>query len=353
MEKFLHGFNLIPGIGYFLLKKIHRFFGDFKEAWLNKHISLYSKAGIGQKFAEKIMYYKSQINLQKEYETLLQHSIVLITPEKNEYPPLLRHIPNPPYILYRKGAPLQKHHNYVAIVGTRTPSSYGENITFKLSESISLGGGCVVSGLAFGIDTKAHEAAIKRNKPTVAILASGLVNLRPASQFNLAQEIINHHGTLISEYATNNLMHKGRYHERNRLISGICRATIIIEAKIKSGALITANHALEQNRSIYALPGDITRPQAQGCLKLLKEGAIPLTSIEETLEELGFSEFQQPKILTVQEKIILEAIEKDPCTTEELLLATALPLAELNKIMTSLEFKNVIHKNKALLWEKS
>lgn len=353
MEKFLHGFNLIPGTGYSLLKKLHRFFGNWKEAWINKHVSLYIKAGITQKFAEKVMYFKSKINLQKEYEKLVQRSIVMITPEKDEYPNLLRHIPNPPYLLYRKGAPLHKDHNYIAIVGTRLPTSYGEIIAYRLSEGISQNGGIVVSGMAFGIDTKAHVGAVKNHKPTIAIVASELIHMRPTSQFNLAQEIINHGGTLLSEYATNNLAHKGRYHERNRLISGISKATIIIEAKMKSGALITAHHALEQNRSIYVLPGDITRPQSQGCLKLLKEGAIPLISIEETLEELGFLNLKKPEVMTIQEKIIVERVENGPCTTQELLYATGLPLPALNKIMTSLEFKNIIYKNKALLWEKS
>ena len=352
MEKYIHAFNLIPGMGNGILQKFWKFFGNFEAAWRNINLYSLKLLGFGENFSTAFLEKKKTIDPGREFSQLLKYRIVAFGRESAEYPPLLKEIPTPPFLLYRKGAPLDKHRKCIAMVGTRMPSVYGEKNAFELAEQITLQGGTVVSGLAFGIDAKSHWAAVKNHKPTVAILASGLMNITPPSHRQLAEDILKNGGSLISEYVTEIPSMKYRYLERNRLISGMCTATIIIEAKTRSGALITARHALEQNRAIYALPGDITRPQAQGCLRLIADGAQPIISIDQVLEDLGFQipPHQMP-IFSEQENSIFGHLGKKRCTTEDLLELTGLPLPKLNALLSSMEMKSYIHRNHAMRWE--
>jgi DNA processing protein len=193
---------------------------------------------------------------------------------------------------------------------------------------------------------------VKNQKPTIAVVASGLLNITPAFHRQLAVDIIKNGGTLISEYAIGVPSLKYRYLERNRLISGMSEATVVIEAKIRSGALITAHHALEQNRTIYALPGDITRPQAQGCLQLIADGATPIISIHKTLEDLGFqAESIQMRNFSILEKSIFYQLAKKPCSSEELIELINIPLPKLNGLLSSMEIQGLIHRNHAMQWE--
>lgn len=226
-------------------------------------------------------------------------------------------------------------------------------MAYELAEKISLCGGVVVSGLAFGVDAAAHRGVVKNNKPTIAVLASGLDTVTPRNHLSLAHSILAAGGTLLSEYASGSVSYKGNFLARNRLISGLSQATIIIEAKEKSGALITARHALEQGRDTYALVGDVTRPQARGCLNLLMEGAAqPIFSVEELMAQLGFNVKETVlKQLDQDETIVLSFLKNGALTTEELAIQSSLEIWILAGILTRLEVKNLAWKNSKGRWE--
>jgi DNA processing protein len=351
MEKFLHAFNLIPEISYGILHKFWRYFEDWQKAWQQADEIFFVKARLSQTFCENFLHARKNIDVDREFEKLERAKITAISQGSREYPSLLREIPFPPFLLYRKGAPLNLHQQCFAIVGTRLPSSYGANIAYQLAERLSLEHATTVSGLALGIDAKVHWAAVQHQKPTIAVLASSLFQITPPSHRQLAESILKYGGTLLSEYALDSPFHKHRYVARNRIISGLSLATFIIEARFRSGALITARHALEQNRSIYALPGDITRPQAQGCLQLIAQGANLILSIQDVLQELGFqSTAKQFPNLNDHEKRILTELQKNPCSSETLFHCTGIAIPKLNGLLSSLEMKNAIYRNQRMEW---
>ncbi|HLG25188.1 MAG TPA: DNA-processing protein DprA, partial [Candidatus Gracilibacteria bacterium] len=286
-EKYLHAFNLVDGMSYVPLRRIFLRFRDFRAAWTEGRVDQFVESGVSRDLAEKIVAARAVFDADREYARLWDADIRLITRGNVEYPALLSQIHDPPFSLYRKGKTFGSS-PHVAVVGTRMPSFYGQTMAHEISGKIAACGGVIVSGLAFGIDAIAHRAAVKAGVQTVAVLASGIGKITPSSHARLADEILASGGTIISEYANDEVSYKGRFLERNRIISGLCAATIVIEAKEKSGALITARHAFEQDRDVYALVGDITRPQAQGCLNLIRDDAArPVTGIAKLLEDLG------------------------------------------------------------------
>lgn len=333
------------------------------------------KAGLTEIMARRIVEWRRHFDVMKEFDWLKKRGITFLERADLEFPKSLLQIPDPPFGLYRRGAPLtgstmgptlaipkspdaqlsasslsKKH---IAIVGTRQSTLYGERIATQIAQKIAAQDGIVVSGLALGIDGCAHRGCINEKKPTVAVLASPVDAVTPSSHANLAERILQHGGTLISEYYDREFFSKYRFHERNRIISGLCEATIVIEAPIKSGALITAQKALDQNRDVYALPGDITKPQAQGCLKLIYDGAIPILSIDQLLIELGFKSTLKvvQQTLTLEELEIAQTLQKRPSTAEDLLRNTMLPINKIQALLSTLELKGIIQRNRAFLWE--
>lgn len=353
MEKFLHAFNLVPGLDYRGLYRLLTYFGDWQAAWEQGKTGRFMAAGLTEGMALKISHLQSHLDIEREYALLWEKDINLILRDCAEFPLSLLGISDPPFALYRKGAPLTNDYPNIAIVGSRVPSDYGEKIALQIAESIALSGGIVVSGLAFGIDAIAHFGAVKNRQPTVAVLASGLDRITPSSHTSLAAKILQTGGTILSEYAGDTSAYALRFLARNRIISGLSKVTIVIEAKKKSGALITARHANDQDRDVYALVGDITRPQAQGCLNLIIQGrALPILGIEDLLQCLGFEAANVRRMnFTAEEETVMRALLKRPCSTEELLKKTYLPFNKLSVALTHLELKSAISKNSAFLWK--
>lgn len=258
-----------------------------------------------------------------------------------DFPFLLQQIYNPPKVLHSRGALLSHDTTYVAIVGTRLPSEYGKRMAYLIAKRVTEAGGTVVSGLAFGVDALTHKAAIDLGRPTVAVLASGVERVTPSSHVGLARAIVKHGGTLLSEYERFDSAHKYRFLERNRIISGLCAATIVIEAKEKSGALITARHAFDQNREVHALVGNVDRSQAQGCLKLITDNvAKPLVDIDELLKDLKLDIQKKctEKLSTVEQKI-LECLEEE-FPLDRLLCSPA----EIGAALSMLELHGLIQR---------
>lgn len=348
MKKYLHAFNLIPDFCYDSQRKFWIFFRDFKYAWEKGKLNEFIRAGISADLAKKIIECRKEINIEYEMEKLRKNDIELVTTGSNEYPKLLKQIPDAPFLLYRKGALLNEHANCVSIVGTRTPSPYGEKIANQIAENIAACSGTIISGLAFGIDAICHRAAVKEGKPTIAVIASGLLNITPASHYKLVENILQAGGTLISEYACDRSSYKYQYLARNRIISGLSKSSIVIEARERSGALITARHALEQNRDVYALIGDITRPQAEGCNNLIEEfSAYPIVSMEALLGNLGF-DYKKSQLgnLSEDERKIVSLLCCNTLTIDELLQKYSIGLSKMQMLITKLELKNIIRKNR-------
>ncbi len=204
-----------------------------------------------------------------------------------QYPLLLNEIPNPPKKIYLLGNLPNQNSPHIAIVGTRKATTEGRLIAKKIAQKLAELGAIIVSGLAIGIDTAAHEGALAGNGKTIAVLACGLDTIYPRQNENLAQKILETNGAIISEYPVGTPAYPDQFLARNRIVSGLSVATIVIEAPIDSGALVTARLAAEQGREVFVIPGPINHPNYRGSHKLIRDGARLVNSIEDILEDLG------------------------------------------------------------------
>ncbi len=235
------------------------------------------------------------------------------------YPAQLKEIHNPPQKLFYRGDPETLKKTCISIVGTRRNSDYGEDLTRKIVEELRVLDIAIVSGLAKGIDTIAHEAALKNGLPTIAVLGSGIDNIYPRQNFNLAEKIINENGLIISEYEGVAEPSKFNFPQRNRIISGLSIATIVIEAPEESGALITARFALEQCREIFVVPGDVDRITSLGSLRLLQNGgAYPIGSGQDVIDILKKPQrlFKMPQNSELKLRPIADVPKQKPQTLE-------------------------------------
>ena len=267
----------------------------------------------------------------------------------------LPHIPDPPKKLFIRGKLPEKRVKTAAIVGTRKPSAYGREIATKIASECAKNGIVVVSGLALGIDSIAHRAAIDSGGKTIAILANGVDKIYPRSHEDLGQKILQTNGAILSEYPNNTPARPWQFLARNRIVSGLADAVVIIEAASRSGTLSTANHALDQGKEIFAVPGNITSPLSAGCNQLIKNGANPLTSVEDLLDFLIPDRFEKQTQLfkgdTREENVILEFLSKNGTTSSDVIIKqTKLSASEFNQAITMLELKGLALNNGGEKW---
>lgn len=267
----------------------------------------------------------------------------------------LPHIPDPPKKLFIRGKLPEKRVKTAAIVGTRKPSAYGREIATKIASECAKNGIVVVSGLALGIDSIAHRAAIDSGGKTIAILANGVDKIYPRSHEDLGQRILQTNGAILSEYPNNTPARPWQFLARNRIVSGLADAVVIIEAASRSGTLSTANHALDQGKEIFAVPGNITSPLSAGCNQLIKNGANPLTSVEDLLDFLIPDRFEKQTQLfkgdTREENVILEFLSKNGTTSSDVIIKqTKLSASEFNQAITMLELKGLALNNGGEKW---
>ncbi|MBD2296670.1 DNA-protecting protein DprA [Anabaena sphaerica FACHB-251] len=266
----------ISGIGPILLQRLQQHFGNLETAWKASPGELRKVEGFGFQTLEKVVQQRSRLNPE---QLLIQHQQInpnFWTPADPEYPQLLREIPSPPPLLYYRGeVDLQENaaqKPLVGIVGTRQPTEYGIKWTRQISTALAKNGFTVVSGMAEGIDTESHSAAMKAGGRTIAVVGTGVDVIYPQKNRDLYKQILSS-GIVISEYPAKTAPNRTHFPRRNRIIAGLSRAVLVMEAGIKSGALITANHANEFCRDVYALPGRVDDQPSQGCLKLISQGA--------------------------------------------------------------------------------
>lgn len=278
-----------------------------------------------------------------------------ITNKSPEYPTLLEEIAHPPQRLWLLGEKLLEGEKRLTVVGSRKPSAYGIRIVHKLVKELAASGITIVSGLAIGIDGLAHQAALDGGGKTIAIMAGGLDQLYPVSNLKLAERILENGGTFISEYPEGSEYFRQNFVARNRIQSGISEAVLIIECTEKSGTLITAQFALEQNRTVMAIPGNIDSPMSQGPNNLIKQGAIPVTCVEDVLEALGINtkaaKLKQYKPENPQEAIILKLIREGTYSSEDIQIKSKQETTEFSSTLTMLEIKGVIKQTAPGRWD--
>lgn len=271
------------------------------------------------------------------------------------YPPLLREIAQPPQMLWYRGILLEHEKDCFSVVGTRKPTYYGEEVTPKLVEDLALAGLAIVSGLATGIDTLAHKAALKVRAETtggelgrtIAVLGSGIddESLFPKENLGLMHRIIEEGGLILSEFPPGTPARKEHFPQRNRIISGISRGVLVIEAPPRSGSLITTRYALEQDREVFAVPGPITSPYSWGPNFLILQGAHPVLKAENILDELGIKRFSAIKPTTPGSQStnaddpILAYLSTHPIPVDELVRKSGQPAHLVNAYLTALEMQ--------------
>ncbi len=345
--KFLNAFNKINLIGPQALKKIKALFGSYQKAWKAPAKS-FQKAGIKGKLLQNIQEKRPEINPEKEFQLLRKYSVRILTPQTKSYPKLLKEIYNPPQILYYLGNLDALSEFSLAVVGSRRYSAYGKETVDYFTKELAVSGLTIISGLALGIDSLAHKAALEASGKTVGVLACGLDQIYPVSNRQLAKNIIKSGGAILSEYPLGTPPLRHHFPYRNRIISGISLGTLVIEATLKSGSLITANHALEQNREIFAIPGNIFSPRSEGTNHLIKLGAKLVTQPQDILIDLeikdikAYKETKQAIGDTKEEKTILSLLKESPLSTDKLVKALSLPVADINAILTIMEMKGQI-----------
>ena len=278
--------NLLPNIGPIRVRRLLERF-DKPESILAAGVpELLSVPGIGEEMATQIADWENRVDLGEELRRIADHGITLLSQDDPLYPVALHRIHDPPFLLYMRGALTPADAASVAVVGSRRMTHYGREQARKFSFQLARAGFTIVSGLARGIDTAAHEAALAAGGRTIAVLGSGIGHLYPPENQALADRIAEQ-GAVLSEYPVLYVPDKQSFPLRNRIVAGLSSGLLVVEAPARSGALITANQALEQGRSVFAIPGPIDRPSSEGCHRLIQQGASLVCSAEDVIEELG------------------------------------------------------------------
>lgn len=291
----------------------------------------------------------SILSIQGRLEQYQQQNIGFLTVWDERYPERLQEIAQPPWILYYRGdINLLKLH-LIAMVGTRTPTAYGKKAAYDLSREVALAGFGIVSGLAKGIDSVAHWGAVESGGASIAVLGTAIDVIYPPENRSLYHEMMTK-GLILSEYPIGTSSHPGMFPQRNRIISGISLGTVVVEAALRSGSLITADQALEESRDVFAVPGPISSPKSQGTLSLIKQGAKLVTSSVDIIEEYAHlvkapsAKFKEEPVqqLTEEEQFVMQFISDIPVTLDELLSKSKLQFGHLHSVLLHLLIKMYI-----------
>lgn len=283
--------SLVPGLGQKRVKQLVRSFDDPSRIFKLSKTELRSIEGIGEASALAILTFDDWNEVEEILEATEKSKSQIITIADPLYPPLLKQIYDPPVLLWLKGNPEALSNPGVGVVGTRHATSYGKKMAEKLSSELGVQGLSIFSGLAYGVDAIAHRAALRVGAPTVAVLGSGIDNLYPRENADLANQIVKDGGAVITEYPLGTNPDAGNFPERNRIVSGMSMGVVVIESGMEGGSMITADLALDQNREVFAVPHNMTSLSGSGCNYLIKTGAAKLVqNVEDILLELPLAQ---------------------------------------------------------------
>lgn len=346
--KYWIGFSRVPGIGPIRLRALLDHFGNVREAWGATTATLRA-LGFDRRTIESFVAVRGKLDLTAELERVDQLGIKVLTWDSPNYPSLLINIPDPPPVLYVKGEMLSRDEWALAVVGTRRSTVYGREATRALVNGLAAGGVTIVSGLARGIDTHAHEIALDAGGRTIAVLGSGVDIIYPAQNRKLAERVVEN-GALVSEYPLGTKPEGGNFPRRNRIISGLSLGVLVVEGSKRSGAMITADFAAEQGREIFSVPGNILSRNSDGPNQLIQHGAKLVTTIGDILEELNLTmvaeQAEAREIIADNETeaILLRHLSFEPIHVDELGRASGLPISEVASTLTFMELKGKVRQ---------
>lgn len=342
------GFNLVKGIGAVRLRNLIQHFGDVETAWHASPQEMRA-AGLGPKLIETMQQVRAGVSLELVWERVHRLGIQVLTWEDEAYPRRLKEIDQPPPVLYLRGNLLPEDEWAVAIVGTRGITAYGRQVTAEITSVLARRGVTVISGLARGIDAEAHKAALNAGGRTLAVLGSGVDQIYPPEHRQLANQIIAS-GALMSDYAPGTPPDGVNFPPRNRIISGLSMAVIVIEAGERSGALITAEFAADQGREVFAVPGNINAPKSVGCNRLIHQGARPLLTPEDVLESLDLASFQQQRVARAVlpkdevEARLLSVLTREPMHVDDIRARVDMPIEKVSATLALMELKGMVRQ---------
>lgn len=347
--------SMVPGVGPRLYRQLVEHFGSPASVLDASQDALAQLAGIGKKVIHALTVESKKIDVDAELLQCHKHGIELIDFRSSSYPANLAEIYDPPAILFRKGTWNPANQIAIAIVGTRHASNYGIRQAERFASGLARAGVTIVSGLARGIDAAAHRGALSAGGETVAVLGGGLLNMYPPEHADLASQITAH-GCLLSEMPPLSAPRSSSFPRRNRIISGISLGVVVVEAAERSGSLITARHAMEQNREVFAVPGSVELRVSKGPHQLIRDGATLVETIDDILEQLGplikpikmqdDTVVHNPAELQLddQQRVILDAIDAEPTAIDTIVNRTELPVNRVLASISILEMRHLIRR---------
>jgi len=358
--------NAIPGLTPRRIKRLIRYFGSAARILNSKRQELLEAGVVPQEIIERMLEFDRDYFVRDEWRLIRQHGAAVIAFDAPDYPFLLKEIPDAPVLLYVKGRYHQADNLSLAVVGSRRSSLYGLTMAREFAGQLAELGFTVVSGLARGIDTAAHQGCLAAQSRTLAVLGCGLSQIYPRENERLGDEIAAH-GAILSEFPMTMPPKAQHFPQRNRIISGLTLGVLVIEAARRSGALITSRYALEQGREVFALPGRAKDPQSQGTNGLIQQGAKLVTGVADILEELqtqvkvvtdrvcGTREGKTERAdvqaeFTPDERAVMGIITHHACTIEVLAAQIPKPLNQLMSVLLGLEMKNKVRKLPGMLF---
>lgn len=348
-NKYWIAFSSIEQVDSSFVQRLYNYFGNIETAFNADLKELSAIDGLSVKKAENFLKYRDKVNVEKVVDDVVKRGIKYLTFDDENYPYLLRNIDNPPTVLYYKGDLFSCNlKRTLAVVGSRKATFHAGEALNKIINELNGTDICIVSGLASGIDTTAHNAAIKNNLKTIGVIASGFDYTYPTSNKSLYEKIENGHGVVVSEYYPTFEPLKFRFPQRNRIVSGLSYGTLVAEASLRSGALITANLCLDQGRELMCIPGLITNPNTEGIYKLLKQGAALVTCADDILSTLGWEIKTADPVqlnfseLDKDEVNVYQALEIEEKGVDELITITKLSVENLLTVLTTMELKGII-----------
>lgn len=344
--KYWVGFSFIPGIGRVRLNQLETHFGNLESAWKAPAGEL-RQARLDDSVIRAITTWRPKIALDDEMEKLKRYGIQMLTWHDDDYPARLKEIYDYPPLLYIRGSLTAADEWCLAVVGTRRATAYGRQVTEEIVADLARNNITIISGLARGIDSVSHQAALDAGGRTIAVLACGLDIIYPAENLNLARRIIEN-GALISEYPLGIKPKPDHFPRRNRILSGMSLGVLVTEAGEGSGALITADLALEQNRDVLAVPGSILSPSSRGVNNLIQEGAKLVQNCQDILEELNLRavaqqlEFKEIIPESETESTLLKRLSSEPAHIDNICAGSGLPVATVSSTLAMMELKGLV-----------
>lgn len=354
--------NLVPNVGPVRLRQLLTRFETPEAILAAPRHALMAVHGISDTTADAIASWESTIDLAGELKRIQEYGCEIVTHNDENYPALLREIYDPPIVLYVKGTLTPRDKNSVAIVGSRMTTAYGLNAARKLSYQLAYMGVTVVSGGARGIDTAAHQGALSAKGRTIAVLGTGINIVFPPENAQLFEKIAAN-GAIITQFPFNRPADKQSFPIRNRIVAGMTLGTVVVEANLTSGALITANFAVEHGRQVFAVPGPIDSPRSKGCHDLIKKGAKLCEGAEDIVTEFEYlfptsnkPEAGGPQLpgltLTENEKLVFDALGAEELFIDDVIEKTGLPASAVSVALLTLEVKRLVKQAPGKLFSR-